>query len=56
MSNFTKNKNGFFLENMNEIMAGYQEMGMLNVSLSEEGIQQDRNDLERYEKYLMESE
>ena len=56
MSNFTKNKNGFSLENKNEMIAGYDEMGMLNMSLSEEGLDQDRKDLESYEKYLVESE
>ena len=39
-----------------EMIAGYQEMGILNSSLSEEGLEQDRIDLESYEKYLVESE
>ena len=36
--------------------AGYQEMGMLNVSLSEEGLYLDIENLESYEKNLVESE
>lgn len=36
--------------------AGYKEMGMLNVSLSEEGLNLDVDDLESYEKNLVESE
>lgn len=56
MSDFLKNENGFSLEKKNEMKAGYEGMGMLNVSLSEEGLDQDRKDLESYEKYLVESE
>ena len=56
MSDFIKNENGFSLETKNEMMAGYEKMGVLNVSLSEEGLDQDRKDLESYEKYLVESE
>lgn len=56
MSNFLKNENGFSFDLMNDMKAGYEEMGMLNVSLSEEGLDQDRKDLESYEKYLVESE
>ncbi len=56
MSDFINKENGFSLEKINEMKAGYEEMGMLNLSLSEEGLVQDRNDLESYEKYLVESE
>lgn len=56
MSNFIKNENGLSLEIKNGMKAGYEEMGMLNSSLSEEGLDQDRKDLESYEKYLVESE
>ncbi len=56
MSNFIKNENGLSLEKKNNMKTGYEEMGMLNVSLSEEGLAQDRKDLECYEKYLVESE
>jgi hypothetical protein len=56
MSNFIKNENGLSLERTNGMKAGYEEMGMLNASLSEEGLDQDRKDLESYEKYLVESE
>ncbi len=35
---------------------GYLEMGKLNISLSEEGLLQDLEDLKNYEKMLMESE
>jgi hypothetical protein len=54
MSKF--NENGIIFQSMEEMMAGYQEMGILNISLSEEGLDQDRKDLESYEKYLVESE
>lgn len=50
------NGNEISLQKIEEMMAGYQEMGILNVSLSEEGLNQDRKDLESYEKYLVESE
>lgn len=56
MFDFTTVRSGFSSERMNEITAGYQEMGILNASLSEEGLDQDRRDLESYEKYLVESE
>lgn len=56
MSNFKKNENGLSLDNKNKMKAGYEGMGMLNISLSEEGLDQDRKDLESYEKYLVESE
>jgi hypothetical protein len=56
MSEYTKNGNEFSLKNINEMITGYQEMGMLNLSLSEEGLDLDRKDLESYEKYLVESE
>lgn len=56
MSNCIKNQNCFSLENKNDMKTGYEEMGMLNMSLSEEGLDQDRKDLESYEKYLVESE
>ncbi len=56
MSNFIKSENGLPLETINEMKAGYVEMGMLNLSLSEEGLDKDRKDLESYEKYLVESE
>lgn len=46
------------LKSVNEKMmkAGYEEMGMLNVSLSEEGLCLDIENLESYEKNLVESE
>jgi len=56
MSNFLKNENGLSSEFINGMKAGYEEMGMLNSSLSEEGLDQDRKDLESYENYLVESE
>ena len=56
MSNSINNKNNFSLNEINGMKTGYEEMGMLNVSLSEEGLDQDRRDLESYEKYLVESE
>lgn len=56
MFDFTTMRSGFSLERISEITAGYQEMGTLNASLSEEGLDQDRRDLESYEKYLVESE
>lgn len=56
MSNFLKIENGLSLETKNIMETGYVEMGMLNASLSEEGLVQDRKDLESYEKYLVESE
>lgn len=56
MSKINNNESGFSLGKNYEMKAGYEEMGMLNVSLSEEGLDQDRNDLESYEKYLVESE
>lgn len=36
-----------------EMIQGYQEMGMLNLSLSEEGLEADLADLHRYEKDLI---
>lgn len=56
MSDFVNYNNGLSSEITYEMKAGYEEMGMLNVSLSEEGLDQDRKDLESYEKYLVESE
>ena len=56
MSDFTNVNYGFSLERMSEMPAGYQEMGMLNSSLSEEGLDQDIRDMESYEKYLVERE
>lgn len=56
MSNFIKHSNGPSLEENEEMKNGYQKMGLLNKSLSEEGIDQDRRDLESYEIYLVESE
>lgn len=56
MSNNINNENGLSLEIKNGMKAGYEEMGVLNASLSEEGLDQDRKDLESYEKYLVESE
>jgi len=56
MSNFIKHTNGPSLEVVEEMKAGYQIMGSLNESLSEEGIDLDRRDLESYELYLVESE
>ena len=56
MSNFTKYLNGISLEKIEEMKNGYQYMGSLNESLSEEGLEQDRRDLESYEIYLVESE
>ena len=54
MSKF--NESGIIFPSKEEMIAGYQEMGILNSSLSEEGLEQDRIDLESYEKYLVESE
>lgn len=56
MSDCIKKENGFSVERRNEMMAGYEKMGMLNTSIAEEGLDQDRKDLESYEKYLVESE
>jgi hypothetical protein len=56
MSNLLKVKNGLSSELINCMKEGYEEMGMLNLSLSEEGLDQDRKELESYEKYLVESE
>ncbi len=56
MSNSFKIDSGFSLNVKNIMKAGYEEMGMLNVSLSEEGLDRDRKDLESYEKFLVESE
>ncbi|MDD2189406.1 MAG: hypothetical protein PHV71_00480 [Eubacteriales bacterium] len=56
MFDFTKNRNGLTIEIIKEMETGYQEMGLLNVSLSEEGLEKDRRDLEGYEIYLVESE
>jgi len=56
MTNFINNENVLSLKNKNEMKTGYEGMGMLNISLSEEGLDQDRKDLESYEKYLVESE
>ena len=54
MSDFLK-KNAE-LSSESTMKAGYEECGTMNVSLSEEGLEQDRKDLESYEKYLVESE
>ena len=54
MSELIMNVNGLSIEN--QMKGGYEEMGMLNSGLSEEGLGQDRTDLENYEKYLVESE
>lgn len=52
-----KKRNKFYDGDIVQIMEdGYKEMGMLNVSLSEEGLSVDRENLESYEKYLVESE
>ena len=56
MSNFLKNQDGLPLEIIKAMEVGYEDMGMLNASLSEEGLDQDGKDLESYEKYLVESE
>lgn len=57
MTNFKNNDmRRLSLENLNQMEVGYEGMGMLNISLSEEGLDQDRKDLESYEKYLVESE
>ena len=56
MSNFLKKDNSLSLDTKYKMETGYEEMGMLNASLSEEGLVQDRKDLESYEKYLVESE
>ncbi|MDD3169369.1 MAG: hypothetical protein PHC91_07920 [Eubacteriales bacterium] len=56
MSNVLKQENGLLLEVKNQMAAGYEAMGMLNAGLSEEGLDQDRKDLDSYEKYLVESE
>jgi|GEM_PF-4702744 hypothetical protein len=45
------------IQNKREMMeTGYREMGALNLSLSEEGLDQDIESLKSYEKYLVESE
>lgn len=56
MSNIRKVEMSLSSETIKGMTAGYEEMGMLNLSLSEEGLDQDRNELESYEKYLVESE
>ncbi len=56
MSDFVKVENGLSSEMINGMKAGYEEMGMLNLSLSEEGLDQDRRELESYVNYLVESE
>lgn len=56
MSNFLKGGNGLSLETINAMKVGYEEMGTLNLSLSEEGLELDSSDLESYENYLVESE
>jgi len=56
MSDFKKNREELLLNRIDEMIIGYQEMGMLNLSLSEEGLDMDRRDMECYEKYLVESE
>ncbi len=56
MSEFIKIRNGLTIEIIKEMETGYQEMGLLNLSLSEEGLEKDRRDLESYEIYLVESE
>jgi hypothetical protein len=54
MSDFLKKMIDPSLEN--QMKAGYEDWGKLNEGLSEEGLEQDRKDLESYEKYLVESE
>ncbi|HHU17509.1 MAG: hypothetical protein ACOX4V_01830 [Anaerovoracaceae bacterium] len=56
MSKIIKYLNGLSLEKLEEMKTGYQIMSSINESLSEEGIDLDRRDLESYEKYLVESE
>lgn len=56
MSNLIKYSNGSSLGMIEEMKTGYQIMGSLNESLSEEGLELDRRDLESYELYLVESE
>ena len=43
-------------EFLETLKSGYQEMGLLNISLSEEGLHCDLTDLKEYEKFLLESE
>ncbi len=52
----SKEKNVSALGNEAIFEQGYLEMGKLNISLSEEGLLQDLEDLKNYEKMLMESE
>ena len=57
MSDLKKNQNNSDLFALKAKMEdGYQEMGPLNISLSEEGLSQDIESLKSYEKYLVESE
>lgn len=43
-------------ELLETMKTGYEEMGTLNITLSEEGMYADLKDLEEYEKKLLESE
>lgn len=57
MSNKQINNIGYSkLELLNIMKIGYQEMGNLNISLSEEGLCRDIEDFKEYEKNLLESE
>ncbi|MGI6731508.1 MAG: hypothetical protein ACOX5F_06420 [Anaerovoracaceae bacterium] len=56
MSNNNKAKRYLNKDIIHMMENGYQEMGKLNVSLSEEGLSLDKENLESYEKYLVESE
>lgn len=52
-----KNTDFFSTSHIEEKMKfGYEEMGALNATLSEEGFAQDMENLESYEKILVESE
>lgn len=56
MSDLKKMENGLPSELIATMETGYREMGMLNISLSEEGMSQEIESLKSYEKYLVESE
>lgn len=56
MPNNNKTKRNLNIDTIHIMEKGYQEMGKLNVNLSEEGLSIDKENLESYEKYLVESE
>lgn len=56
MSDTNKVDTGLVLINKEMMKTGYVEMGFLNLSLAEEGFLADVNNLDSYEKFLVESE